>query len=104
MQRLGNSARAAEYLAHAIGVLKEGGKADAAAVDMLLRRACGHCWPLPQEPQYTPVDTNLGRMEAPPAPGGAALAYEPPAPHSGLVRAITTPAPFDSLACVCGIT
>ena len=86
MQRLGNSLRAAEYLGHAINVLKENGKADATAVDMLLWRVMGHCWPLPCEPEFTPVDTNLQRLEHPPGKGGVELASDPPPIDSGLVR------------------
>jgi hypothetical protein len=86
MQRLGNSLRAAEYLGHAINVLKEDGKADASAVDVLLWRVMGNCWPLPSEPEFSPIDTNLSRMESPPAAVHGPLQHDVAPIHSGLVR------------------
>lgn len=85
-QKLGNSLRAAEHLSHAINVLKETGKAEATAVDLLLWRVMGHCWPLPQEPEFSPVDTNLQRMEHAPSPEKDAGAFDPPPLDSCLVR------------------
>ena len=85
VQRLGNSLRAADYLGHAINVLKEDGKADASAVDVLLWRVMGNCWPLPCEPEYSPIDTNLARMESPPSAVSTPLQHDPAPCHSGLV-------------------
>ena len=85
LQRLGNSLRAAEYLGHAINVLKEDGKADASAVDVLLWRVMGNCWPLPGEPEFSPIDTNLARMESPPAAPPGPLQHDVAPCHSGLV-------------------
>ena len=89
MQKLGNSLRAAEHLSHAINVLKETGKAEATAVDLLLWRVMGHCWPLPQEPEFSPVDTHLQRMEHAPSPEKDAATFDPPPLDSCLVRSRT---------------
>jgi hypothetical protein len=84
-QRLGNSLRAAEFLSHAINVLKETGKAESTAVDLLLWRVMGHCWPLPQEPEFSPVDTNLQRLEHSLSPGERTEAFDAAPVNSCLV-------------------
>lgn len=91
LQRLGNSLRAAEFLSHAINVLKETGKAESTAVDLLLWRVMGHCWPLPQEPEFSPVDTNLQRLEHALSPDQRTEAFDAAPINSCLVRPAPQP-------------